>query len=224
MRFFGSRTRAVEALVFDMDGVLLDTERVALASVRTAAHFVGQEVPDAVAVRLIGLSRDRGSQVLRDGLGADFPTDMFWRAWAKDYHDRIARDLSVKPGVFRLMDAAARRGLRCAVATSTGSEMARLKLRRAGILERLAAVIGRDDVRESKPSPEPYMRAVAALGTAPSMTWAFEDSLPGLTSATLAGLRTHWVPDIAQIPSDALPPWVRVIESLDAVCDLLESV
>jgi HAD superfamily hydrolase (TIGR01509 family) len=224
MKLVGSLPRAVEALVFDMDGVLLDTERVALASVKTAAHFVGREVPDDVAVRLIGLGRDRGSQVLRDGLGAEFPTDVFWRAWAEDYHDRISRDLSVKPGVFRLMDAAARRGLRCAVATSTGSEMARHKLRRAGILDRLVAVIGRDDVRESKPSPEPYMQAVKALRVSPSMTWAFEDSLPGLTSASLAGLRTHWVPDIARIPSDALPHGVRVIESLDVACDLLDSV
>ncbi|MFN3628533.1 MAG: HAD family hydrolase [Casimicrobiaceae bacterium] len=214
----------MEALVFDMDGVLLDTERVALASVQTAAHFVGQEVPDAVAVRLIGLGRDRGSQVLRESLGADFPAEVFWRAWAEDYHDRIASDLLVKPGVFRLMDVAAKRRLRCAVATSTGSEMARLKLRRAGILERLVAVIGRDDVREGKPSPEPYLQAVAALGAMPSATWAFEDSLPGLISATLAGLRVHWVPDIARIPSEALPPGVEVIDSLEVVCDLLDHV
>lgn len=224
MTFVGGCARGIEALVFDMDGVLLDTERIALASVKTAADLVGQEVPDAIAACLIGLGRDRGSEVLREGLGADFPIEAFWRAWAEDYHDRIARDLPVKPGVFRLIDAAERRGLRCAVATSTGSELARRKLRRAGILDRLVAVIGRDDVREGKPSPEPYVRAVTALGVAPLEALAFEDSLPGLTSASLAGLRTYWVPDVAQVASEALPSGVRVIPSLDAACDLLDDL
>ncbi len=205
------------AALFDMDGVLLDSERLALASVDCAATALGYRLDATQAHRLIGLGRDGGSEVLRSMLGEAFPVARFWDAWYDDYQQRIESGVPVKVGVMSALVALSASGVRLAVATSTETALARRKLERAGLLDYFAAVVGRDAVANGKPAPDAYHTAAERLFAVPSQCWAFEDSLPGLRAATSAGARTHWVPDIARIAAHDLPAEVETIGSLAEV-------
>ena len=206
------------AVLFDMDGLLIDSERLALASVAQAAVAIGWKIPDDVAHRLIGLGRDNGSHVLLSALGDDFPVLSFWESWLANYRDRVGAGVPAKTGATHALEALQALIVRCAVATSTETELARHKLDKAGLLRYFDVVVGRDTVAHGKPSPDLYLHAASRLGAIAAQCWAFEDSLPGLTAAVAAGARTHWVPDIAKIHADDLPSGVETIESLHEIC------
>lgn len=206
------------AVLFDMDGLLIDSERLALASVEQAAAAISWPIPDAVAHRLIGLGRDNGSRVLLAALGESFPVTPFWGAWYEDYRRRVGAGVPAKTGATNALEALQAHNVRCAVATSTETTLARRKLEKAGLLPYFDVVVGRDTVAHGKPAPDLYLHAADRLGAPARQCWAFEDSLPGLTAAVAAGARTHWVPDIAQIHADDLPHGVETIDSLHEIC------
>jgi len=206
------------AVLFDMDGLLIDSERLALASVEHAASAISWPIPDPVAHRLIGLGRDNGSRVLLAALGDSFPVARFWDVWYDDYRLRVGVGVPAKDGASHALEALQAHAVRCAVATSTETALARHKLERAGLLPYFDVVVGRDKVANGKPAPDLYLHAAERLGAPAARCWAFEDSLPGLTAAVAAGARTHWVPDIAQIHADDLPHGVETIDSLHAIC------
>lgn len=212
-------TRALPAAVlFDMDGLLIDSERLALASVAVAGDTVGWPVAPAVAHRLIGLGRDHGSRVLRAALGDDFPLQRFWDVWYADYQHRVRDGVPAKAGALPALQTLRARQVPCAVATSTETPLACQKLEKAGLLPFFSATVGRDQVPAGKPAPDLYLHAAARLGIPAHACWAFEDSLPGLTAAVAAGTRAHWVPDIAAIAADDLPDGVETITSLHEIC------
>jgi HAD superfamily hydrolase (TIGR01509 family) len=205
------------AVLFDMDGLLIDSERVAIASIDVAANVVGWIVPHEVSQRLIGLGRDGGSVVLTDSLGADFPLERFWHEWHVEYLARVDEGVPAKVGAAKALEALKAAGLRTAVATSTQTPHARLKLGKAGLLSFFDTVVGRDLVPHGKPAPDLYLEAAKRLRVNAAQCWAFEDSLPGLTAAVAAGAKTHWVPDIAIIAGHELPQGVEQIESLHEI-------
>jgi HAD superfamily hydrolase (TIGR01509 family) len=206
------------AVLFDMDGLLIDSERLAQEATRAAALQLDLAIPEPVALAMIGLGRDALERMLAAQLGDHFPFERFQTEWEMHYHEGIAKGVPVKPGVAEALTALSRAGLPCAVATSTGTHFARYKLEQAGLLGHFAVVVGRDAVPHGKPAPDLYLHAAKQLGLPAGQCWAFEDSLPGLTAAVASGARTHWVPDLAQIHADDLPQGVETVASLHEVC------
>jgi HAD superfamily hydrolase (TIGR01509 family) len=205
------------AVLFDMDGLLIDSETVALKSLEIAVQALGWEMPHAVAQRLIGLGRDGGQRVLVEALGTKFPLADMYLHWERDYAARMDEGIPAKDGALTVLNALKSVGIRAAVATSTATPHARHKLEKAGLLTFLDAVVGRDLVPHGKPAPDLYLEAAKRLGVNAAHCWAFEDSLPGLTAALAAGAKTHWVPDIAIIAGHELPSSVERIDSLHEV-------
>jgi beta-phosphoglucomutase-like phosphatase (HAD superfamily) len=205
------------AILFDMDGLLIDSERVALASLDVAAARLSLEFPHHVAQKLIGLGRDGGSVVIREHLGESFPLAEFWQHWSQDYIERVSEGVPAKLHVKTLLAAVNALGIPAAVATSTETPWAMKKLKGAGIAEHFDHIVGRDAVTHGKPAPDLYLEAARRLKVAPSNCWAFEDSLPGLHAAIASGARAHWVPDVATIASHDLPENVETVMSLHAV-------
>lgn len=206
------------AVLFDMDGLLIDSERLAMAALAHAAVEIEHEIPEPVAHRLIGLGRDAGSAVLTTSLGERFPLAAFWSAWSASYVQLVAQGVPAKQGAREALLALRAANVACAVATSTETAHARHKLEKAGLLSHLAVVVGRDAVRHGKPAPDLYLHAAERVGVVAAECWAFEDSLPGLTAAVAAGATTHWVPDLAPIADHELPPGVERIDSLHEIC------
>jgi HAD superfamily hydrolase (TIGR01509 family) len=207
-----------DAVIFDMDGLLIDSERLARSATLAVSEQLGHPIPEPVAMRMIGLGSDALERMLHHELGARFPLAQFRAAWNEHYGALVAEGVPVKPGALEALAALAATNVPCAVATSTDTRPARHKLEKAGLLHHFAFVAGRDTVAHGKPAPDLYLHAAKQLGYRAERCWAFEDSLPGLTAATASGARTHWVPDLAQIHSDDLPAGVERIDSLHHIC------
>ncbi|WP_067533419.1 HAD family hydrolase [Nocardia crassostreae] len=187
----------VRAVVFDMDGLLLDSERLAVESLLASGAGIGYELSDEFCHSLIGMPADRCRELAAAAHGPDFPLDEFFRRHEATIAELVdAGRLTTKPGVAELLDELDRRGIPRAIATSSGRDRARHRLRAAGLADRFHAIVTRQDVTRGKPHPEPCLTATAALGALPEYTLACEDSPNGLRAAHAAGLRCVLIPDL----------------------------
>ena len=212
-------TPAYTAAVFDMDGLLLDSERpVRDAWLQVAAQLGVAALTPAAYLDLIG--RNHRDSALR--LRAIFADD----ALLADAQHRVgialeerfgARAFDVKPGARRLLQALHAAAVPCAVASSTAHAEVRRRLARAGLLDFFAAVCGGDEVTRGKPAPDIYRLALARLGAAPARSLAFEDSGHGALAALAAGLALVVVPDLKAPEVAWQAHSVAVLETLDGV-------
>lgn len=181
-----------DAVIFDLDGTLVDTERLTQAAGLEAFAEQGIAVTPAFLHGLIGKDDATGARLIR----AAFPQidpEAFDAAWVAALDRRMAHGLPLKPGT---LDLLARITQPMALATSSTRRQADRKLARAGLTGHFRHVVTFDDVARPKPAPEPYLRAAALLGVAPARCLVFEDSEPGAMSAHAAGMTVVQVPDI----------------------------
>lgn len=185
-----------QAVVFDMDGLLLDTERVYFDSFRATLGALGLPPDDALFQRLVGTNQVLGRHLLTEGLPGRVTIDEFENFWHNDIAKRLADCIPVKPGVRAVAEYLRERDIPYIIATSTRTETAHLHLDRAGLSTLFQDVVGGDQVAASKPAPDIYLHATARLGHDPAKCVAFEDSPNGVRAAHAAGLITVQIPDI----------------------------
>ena len=184
-----------DALFFDLDGTLIDTESIAAASGIAAFAAHGHRVDPAFMHSLIGKDEPTSAGILRAALpGADL--DAVGRLWRAGFDAGVARGLPLKPGAAAVLAGSA---LPRVLVTSSGRDGAHRKLAVAGLGGAFAHVVTLDDVSAAKPAPDPYLLAARLLGVAPARCLVFEDSETGAESAHRAGCVVVQVPDI--VPS-----------------------
>jgi HAD superfamily hydrolase (TIGR01509 family) len=191
------------AVVFDMDGTLLDTEAVFRTIVFDVCGGLGFEMTDLIHTRMVGSSHETTNQLLVEAYGVSFPYTLFDDQCREQMRHRMADSVPVKAGVHEMLEELAARDIPMAVATSSRAPHAFGHLGRAGLLERFATVVTRDDVANPKPHPEPYLTAARQLGVRPETCLAVEDSHSGVRAAHAAGMQTIMVPDLVH-PSDEI--------------------
>lgn len=187
------------AVVFDMDGLMFDSEREVQYAWDVAGEELGYGRLGHHIYHTLGMNRAAREQYFREQYGNDFPTERFrerYRKAAADYAAR--RGLVPKPGLYEILEAVKARGLPAAVATSSSREHAYGNLEKSGTLSYFQAVICGNMVTEAKPSPQIYLRACEALGVQPEEAAALEDSYNGLRAAAAAGMKAVMVPDLLQ--------------------------
>jgi len=212
----------VDALVFDMDGLLLDTESLALRALREAGEEVGLAMPDVLCRSMIGVAADRSRLLFTEHHGAAAPAEALFAAAARRLEAQVdAGLLRLKPGVTALLDRADDAGLPCAVATSSARAKALHHLRTAGIFDRFAAVVTRDEVTHGKPHPDLYLHAARALATRPERCLALEDSYNGVRAAHAAGMPVIMVPDLLPATDEMRAACLAIVDDLHAVVPLL---
>lgn len=202
------------AVIFDMDGLLLDTERLAWVAFGQActAHNL---IPDrAFYDSLIGLNQASSGPLVEAWLAeAEAPaTDRFHGDWEEAYHALQEEGVPVKDGAEQLLSHLHGSGIPCAVATSTAHAVARQKLDRAGLSPFLRGVVGGDQVKAGKPAPDIYLQAAQSLAADPRRCVAFEDSENGVRAAHAAGMTVVQIPDMVA-PSPALLALGHAIEA-----------
>ncbi len=185
-----------QGVLFDMDGLLLDTERLVVKCFRQATADFDLPDMDDVVFDLIGLRQDAGKVILRKALDGRVDYPEFYEGWYAHIRNRMAQGIPLKDGVPVLLELLQDQGQPCAVATSTHTAKAREHLEIAGILPYFQTVTGGEQVKHGKPAPDIYHAAAASLGVQASDCAAFEDSDPGASAAFASGARTVQVPDI----------------------------
>lgn len=191
-------------VVFDMDGLLLDSERLAREAFQEACQSMGVCVDSGVYGRCIGTTREATAVILTEALASEDDYRELDRRWETLYQVRVGGSpVPVKAGAHELLNALAGYRIPCALATSTARPLATGKLERAGLISYFSCLICGDETVRGKPHPDPYLAAVAALGTPATSSWALEDSENGVRAAHAAGLRVFQIPDLVT-PSEAL--------------------
>ena len=210
------------AIVFDMDGTLLDSERIAYATfVSSCAHF-GLSAQPELYRRCIGTRGEQTRAVLRAAFGPELALDAFWEHWSDLYRiHAIEQVVPLKAGAIALLTMLNARAIPCAVATSTRRATALRKLANADLLQFFDFVLGGDEVSESKPHPRIYQEATRRFAIAPHRAWAIEDSDAGVRSAVAAGLHVIQIPDMHPPEEAVAALGHRVVASLDDVRALL---
>jgi HAD superfamily hydrolase (TIGR01509 family) len=182
------------AVLFDLDGTLIDTERLTIAAALEAFAAQGVAADEALLHRLIGVDDATGAARLR-ARHPDIDLAALDRDWTAAARRRQVKDgIPLKPGVLELLDRLG--GLPVAVVTSSTREGAARKLALTGLAARFRVVVTFDDVRNPKPAAEPYERGAARLGVDPTQCLVFEDSETGARAGTAAGCFVVQVPDI----------------------------
>lgn len=191
------------AVIFDLDGTLLDTERMGIETGEAALVRMGRPAPQGLLASLVGLDEPTSRGILRDHLGADFDFPHLDRLWAEALIERRDRDgIPLRPYVHDLLAVLRGAGMPFAIATSSTADQAREKLAAAGLTDSFDIVVTRSDVPLPKPAPDVYLLAARRLGLAPDRCLAFEDSDVGAVAARAAGMTVVQVPDMVPLSGE----------------------
>jgi HAD superfamily hydrolase (TIGR01509 family) len=213
----------IKAVLLDMDGTLLDTEKLFMDSLIAAMGTFGY-TDDIAALchAMVGLTGAQCDRMLLDRYGADFPVAGLNEAFRANRDDIFKAGIPLKRGATDLMDAVRQQGYPMAIVTSASRRGAESQLTLAGIRQRFDAVITRTDVAHAKPAPDLYLLASARLGVAPELCLAIEDSNPGVAAAHAAGAITIMVPDIVPPTEASRGKCIAVLPDLGAVRAMLQ--
>ena len=205
------------AAIFDMDGLLIDSERPIMAAWIEAARTLDIELSHTQYMQVVGLATAESELILGALLGGPEAYRHAIDHVRKLLQLRRADGLPmfpIKPGAAEFLGALRQRGTRCAVASSSTSGQIQACLGSLGVLHHFEAFAGGDEVARAKPDPALYLLAAERLGVAPADCVAFEDSENGAKAALAAGLRVVIVPDLKHPPASIMERAFHVLDSL----------
>jgi HAD superfamily hydrolase (TIGR01509 family) len=211
--------RLVEGVVFDMDGLLVDSESMFRDVMVLVSRRRGLDLPLEVFLRMVGLQHEASRAVAMAHFGEGFDHDS-WIAeiWTEA---RARTDVAIKAGVVELLDLLEAHQIPRAVATSSGHGSVERQLGSNGLLPRFDAVVAAGDYVRGKPAPDPFLAAAARLGVPPQACLALEDSHNGVRAAHAAGMMTIMVPDLLEATEEMRGLCVTVADTLHHVRDLI---
>ena len=187
------------AVIFDMDGVIFDTETIAIRCWSKAADTLSLPDVRTVFPLCIGATAKRTEEILHEHFGPDFPYAAFSACTRANYLAHYEQEgLPVKPGVREILSFLQDAGIPAAIASSTVTDVVRTELQDAGLFSFFQAVIGGDRAARSKPAPDIFLAAASALSFPPEQCFVVEDSFNGIRAAHASGAHPIMVPDMLQ--------------------------
>jgi HAD superfamily hydrolase (TIGR01509 family) len=209
------------AVIFDMDGLLFDSETLYRDALGLAAVEAKIELASGVFEQTLGLPWAHCRGVLLTHLGDAFPVDAFQAAWIRHFWVVAETRLALKPGALALLETLEELGLPRAIATSSSRSTAGRHLAAHDLAGRFEAIVGRGDYENGKPAPDPFLKAAERLGVEPELCLALEDSPNGVRSASAAGMMTIMVPDLLEPTEEMRRLCLQIVDNLHVVCELV---
>lgn len=215
----------VSGIIFDMDGVLIDSERQSNEGWLWAAGQLGVDMPIWLIDSFKGAPAELCCKFFDDYYNGVID---YWEAkelrTQHVYKIRETEGIPVKKGVKDIFEYIRNNGLKCAVATSTRRESAEKTLHEIGVWDYLDAVVYGDEVEHGKPEPDIFLRAAKAIGVNPSEAVVVEDSINGIKAGYAADMRVVHIPDTIAIDDDIRKLTYMVCDDLNGLIDVVESI
>lgn len=207
--------------IFDMDGLLTDTEKLGQEAWRTIAEREGVVLDDAFTSGTAGTAGKREREVVaRYFPGRDL--EPFFREVHAYILSQERKSVSLKPGAAEIVGWLKENGVKTAIASSSSMDMIRLCLAPSGLLSQFDAVISGYAIAHPKPAPDVFLTASRALGLAPGDCWVFEDSYNGIKAAFSAGCQPVMVPDLVP-PDEEMKEKAKIYPTLNAALSAIRS-
>lgn len=212
----------IRGVLLDMDGTMIETERILIGSFQQAAQEWGVSLAYEELLTTIGKTAEVARAVLRGLLGEVVSFETCSRRAEELAGARIAQHgIARRPGLDEFLAELSGQGIPYAVATSTHRGEAEYMLTQAGIRENFSVIVCGDDVKDGKPAPEIYLRAASQLGLKACDCLAIEDSEPGIRAASAAGAHAILIPDLVEPTARARSAAARICTTLAEVTELL---
>jgi len=187
----------IKAVIFDMDGLMIDSERIVQRSWKIVGERLGYRNLGEDIYHTMGLSVVGREKYFVGKYGKEFPFQEFLTDYRKEYYDYVNENgIDAKPGLYELLETLKQLGIPMAVATSTSKESAMKNLEAKNVTSYFSGFVCGDMVTEAKPSPEIYLKACEVIGVNPKNAIALEDSFNGIKSAYAAKMMPVMVPDL----------------------------
>ena len=212
------------AVIFDMDGVIFDTERVWIECWAPVGQAHGiRDIETVLRDECVGITASAMKAILLETYGADFAYDQYVKEATAIFKARYGLTPPMKDGVKALLSFLREAGAPVALASSTGTKTIRAELEAAGLIDCFTVITGGEEVARSKPAPDIFQLAARRLDAPPGRCFVIEDSYNGIRAARAAGMRPIMVPDLLQPDDEMRAAAEAILPSLDAVRDYLES-
>lgn len=203
--------KKIKAVVFDMDGIIFDSESKVIECWIEIADKYGIKDIETMCRKCLGTNSTETRRIALEFYGQDFPYDEYKKESSELYHQRYdGGRLPMKPFIRELLEYLKQNGYKIALASSTRTQVVQNQLRDAGILSYFDKLVCGDMVSRSKPEPDIFLKACEELAVAPDKAYAIEDSYNGIRSAHSAGLHPIMVPDLAP-PTEEMQQLAEVI-------------
>lgn len=211
-----------KAVIFDMDGVLIDTEKHYNAAWCEAARMAGFDFKRDHALMLRSCDARLASEMMKGIFGEEFDYFAIREVRKRLVAEKLAKyGLEKKPGVDEILDLLHEKGIKTAVATATSLELTLQHLEKIGVKDKFDQIVSAKQVERGKPAPDVYLYACEQIGEKPSDCIAVEDSPNGIKSAYSAGCKPVMVPDLTQPDDEVEPLLYGVAKSLTDIARLL---
>ena len=192
-----TRLKSLQAVVFDMDGLMFDSERYIQTAWNQAGTMLGYGTLGDHIEKTLGFNGTKRREFFLDLCGQDFPYDEFLELYRSLYFDRVRKEgIPAKEGLHETLGVLKKLGIRMGVATSSSRENTLKNLEREQISGYFQTVITGDMIQHGKPEPDIYLEACRKLGAEPQDAIALEDAINGIKAAARAGMMPVMIPDL----------------------------
>lgn len=215
----------VDLVIFDMDGLMFDSERISFLSWQEAAKPYGYEISKGLFNETLGTNKETTCQLLKDHFGCEFPFEAVFASRARFSNDIIERDgLKIKPGLHELLTFLKDKKIKHALATSASRNRAEKYLQISGLEGVFDLIVCGDQVSHSKPHPEIFLKTCQKLQVKANQTLVLEDSDAGIEAAYAAGMIPVMIPDIKPPSERSKENAYRILDNLSQVMALMKRV